>query len=105
MASMREAHMQKPTALPGWPVGHVLTHVARNADSHRRRTEAATRNEMIDQYRGGYEGREAEIEAGASPPATPLIDDVPASAAPMEAAWRNPPESALPHITANLGRS
>lgn len=37
------ADMRGPSLLPGWSVGHVLTHVARNADSHIRRTDAAAR--------------------------------------------------------------
>ncbi|MGA0355459.1 MAG: maleylpyruvate isomerase N-terminal domain-containing protein, partial [Ilumatobacteraceae bacterium] len=24
----------RPSRLPGWSVGHILTHLARNADSH-----------------------------------------------------------------------
>ena len=35
----------RPSLLPGWTVGHVLTHVARNADSHVRRAEAASRRD------------------------------------------------------------
>src|SRR5205085_3934344 len=69
IAGLRDADVRRATALPGWSVAHVLTHVARNADSHRRRTEAAARNEMIDQYPGGYEGRDAENELGARRPA------------------------------------
>lgn len=62
--------------LPGWSVGHVLTHLARNADAMSSRIEAATRGEIIDQYAGGAEGRALEIEAGAGRPAKALILDV-----------------------------
>src|SRR2546421_337158 len=62
---LTDEQVLRPSLLPGWTVGHVLTHVARNADSHVRRTEAAIRGEMVDQYPGGYAAREAEIEAGA----------------------------------------
>ena len=45
------------TLLPEWSVGHVMTHLARNAEAMVRRVEAATRGEVIDQYAGGVEGR------------------------------------------------
>ena len=65
-----------PTLLPEWSVGHVMTHLARNAEAMVRRVEAATRGEVIDQYAGGVEGRALEIEAGAGRPARELIADV-----------------------------
>jgi len=86
--------VRRPSPLPGWTVGHVLTHVARNADSHVRRTEAAIRGEMVDQYEGGYAGREADIEAGATRPAAEIVDDVRHSAHAVDAAWRALPGDA-----------
>ena len=103
ITELSDADMRRATALPGWTMGHVLTHVARNADSHRRRTAAAARNEMIDQYPGGYEGREAEIESGAGRAAAELIDDVRVSAEEMDAAWRAAPESAWSNMTRDVG--
>src|SRR5580698_3421583 len=54
-----------PSALPGWSVGHLLTHIARNADSVVRRLEGAIRGEVLTQYAGGVAGRQADIDAGA----------------------------------------
>ena len=71
-----DEEVRRPTALPGWSVGHVLSHLARNADSHLRRIEAASRGEVVDQYEGGREGRAAEIEAGAQRRAADLVADV-----------------------------
>jgi maleylpyruvate isomerase len=85
---------RRPSLLPGWSVGHVLTHVARNADSHVRRMEGAIRDEVMDQYEGGYEGREADIEAGAGRSAPELVADVRASNAALEAAWDSLPDVA-----------
>ena len=53
------AHLDltKPSVLPGWSIAHVLVHLARNADSHRRRIEASARGDMVDQYVGGIAGR------------------------------------------------
>lgn len=95
--------MRRSTALPGWTLGHLLTHVARNADSHTRRTEAAARAEIVDQYQGGYEGRAAEIETGASRDATALIDDVRVSAERMHAAWQRVPDAAWVNVTRDVG--
>ena len=73
--------------LPGWSRGHVLNHLARNADSHARMFEAATRGQESPQYPGGMEGRVAEIEAGASRTATELVADTRVSIYTLEAAW------------------
>lgn len=85
---------RQPSLLPGWSVGHVLTHVARNADSHLRRMEGAIRDEVMDQYEGGYEGREAAIEAGAGRSAAELVADVRVTNAALEAAWDSLPDVA-----------
>ena len=55
-----------PSLLPEWTRGHVLTHIARNADSFVRVLEAARRGEVVTQYEGGVASRNADIEAGAS---------------------------------------
>jgi maleylpyruvate isomerase len=103
IAPLDDADVRRASTLPGWTVAHVLTHVARNADSHTRRTEAAARNEMVDQYPGGFEGREAEIEAGANRSSRELIDDVRVSAETMETAWRTAPSGAWTNVTRDVG--
>jgi maleylpyruvate isomerase len=92
-ASLRavdDAVVSRPSQLPGWTVGHVLTHLARNADSHRRMLEAALGARSVEQYggpQGGVVTREREIEAGASRAASELTRDVTSSAASLEEAW------------------
>lgn len=103
VVGLSETDVRRPSRLPGWTVAHVLTHVARNADSHRRRAEAAARGEIVDQYSGGAAGRAAEIEEGAGRSAKELVDDVRASAQAMEAAWRAVPESAWANRTRDVG--
>lgn len=76
-----------PSLLPDWTVGHVLTHLARNADSHVRMLEGALRGEALEQYEGGHEQRAADIEVGASRSAAALVADVSASAARLEESW------------------
>lgn len=82
-----DADVRETSRLPGWTVGHVLAHVARNADSHVRRTEAAMRGEVVEQYPGGFAGRSDEIERGAHRTAEELRADVAASAKALDALW------------------
>ncbi|RPI12233.1 MAG: maleylpyruvate isomerase family mycothiol-dependent enzyme [Actinobacteria bacterium] len=102
VASIDDATARRPTALPGWTVGHVLTHVARNADSHVRRAEAAVRGEVIEQYVGGWEGRAAEIDAGAHRSARELVDDVRASGERLMATWLALPGEAWCGMTVDV---
>ena len=46
-------------------MGHVVTHLARNADSHTRMLRAALDGHAVEQYAGGREERAGSIEAGA----------------------------------------
>jgi maleylpyruvate isomerase len=82
-----------PSLLPGWSVGHVLTHIARNADSFVRLTAAAVDGRVVPQYEGGMPSRNAEIEAGAGRSAVALVADVRESAAALDACWASAPES------------
>ena len=83
-----------PSLLPDWTRGHVLTHLARNADSFLRLLEGAVRGEVLDQYVGGAEARSAAIEAGAGRPAAELVADVGESAARLEALFDAVPDEA-----------
>jgi hypothetical protein len=46
LAPLTDDGARRRSRLPGWTVGHVLTHLARNADSHLRMLEAARRGEI-----------------------------------------------------------
>ena len=78
---------RRPSRLPGWSIGHVLTHLARNADSHVRMLEAALRGESVEQYPGGPEQRAGDIEAGSGRAASELVTDVATSAVSLETTW------------------
>jgi maleylpyruvate isomerase len=78
---------RRPSMLPGWSIGHVLTHLARNADGHVRRLEAALHGEDVARYPGGKAQRDGEIEAGASRAARELAADVSTSAGRLEDVW------------------
>jgi maleylpyruvate isomerase len=77
----------QPSLLPGWTVGHVLAHLARNAESHIVMIEAACRGEVGHQYPGGVDQRSADIAAGAARGATEQITDVRRSIWKLEQAW------------------
>lgn len=79
--------VRAPSRLPGWSVGHLLTHLARNADGHTRILEGAMRGEHLQQYAGGVESRNADIEAGAGRSAQELAEDVADSCARLERVW------------------
>lgn len=75
------------SGLANWTRGHVLTHLARNADSHAHLLACAGRGEVGEQYAGGYAGRVAAIEEGAGRTAEELVADVRRSIYALEAAW------------------
>lgn len=75
-----DAIARRPSRLPGWSVGHVLTHIARNADGYVRRVEGALRGEDLGRYAGGKAERDKGIEEGAGRPAAELLADVTESA-------------------------
>jgi maleylpyruvate isomerase len=87
LSRLTDAQACSPSLLPGWTVGHVLTHLARNADSHVRMFEAAGRGQVADQYPGGQSQRASEIEAGAGRRAADLAEDVRETSRRLEAAW------------------
>jgi maleylpyruvate isomerase len=76
-----------PSRLPGWNRAQVITHLARNADGHRRMIEGAARGDVLEQYEGGVDGRNAGINAGADRTATDVVADLAAATEALEAAW------------------
>jgi maleylpyruvate isomerase len=100
---LSDADMRRPTNLEGWSRGHVLTHLARNADSHCRRAHAAVRSEVIEQYPGGFEGRAAEIDAGARRSAEAVIADCRASGAALAGVWSDLLPEAWSCVTRDVG--
>jgi maleylpyruvate isomerase len=76
LVGLDDATARRASLLPGWSVGHVLTHIARNAGSVVWRLEGAARGERRDQYPGGLGQRAADIEAGVARKADALAADV-----------------------------
>lgn len=60
-----DAALREPSLLPGWTRGHVLTHLARNADALANLAGWARTGEVTPMYPGGPGSRDADIEQGA----------------------------------------
>jgi maleylpyruvate isomerase len=69
------ADLAAPSILPGWTRGHVLTHLARNADAFGNLLTWARTAVERPAY-ASAEARAADIEAGASRPLEEQIEDV-----------------------------
>ncbi|MFI6445194.1 maleylpyruvate isomerase family mycothiol-dependent enzyme [Kitasatospora sp. NPDC050543] len=69
----------EPCALPGWTRGHLLAHIARNADSLVNLLDGARTGRDIPQY-ATPETRDRDIEAGAARPLDVQLTDVRAAA-------------------------
>ncbi|WP_127934377.1 maleylpyruvate isomerase family mycothiol-dependent enzyme [Nonomuraea polychroma] len=92
-ASLSDADLTAPSLLPGWTRGHVLAHLAQNADSHLNLLTWAKTGVRTPQY-ASYAARAARIEAAATRPAAQLVADVQDGAARLAAAVRDLPEQA-----------
>jgi maleylpyruvate isomerase len=79
-ATLSDAQAREPSLLPGWTRGHVLTHIARNADGMVNLLRWARTGTQTPMY-ASAESRRADIEAGAGRPAADLAADVRSSAA------------------------
>jgi maleylpyruvate isomerase len=94
LAGLTDDQVAQPSLLPGWTVGHVATHIARNAEGHLRMFEAAMRDEVAPMYPGGREQRTGDIEAGSRRPAADITADVTNTAATLESVWAAMPADA-----------
>ncbi len=92
LATLTDSQARAASNLPGWTVGHVLAHIARNADSHARVLTAAAAGEPAVQYPGGAEQRAQEIEDGSGRPAAELVADVAAACAALDRVWATTPD-------------
>lgn len=79
-ARQTDADVLKPSLLPGWTVGHVLSHLARNADGLVNLCDWALTGVRKPMYVSA-EARESDIEAGAARPIAVQLEDVQAAEA------------------------
>ena len=79
LASLDDEQARRPSLLPAWSVGHVLTHLARNADGMVHLVDWALTGVPAPMYPSA-DARSADIEAGAGRSAEALTEDVRGSA-------------------------
>jgi maleylpyruvate isomerase len=88
-----DATARRPSMLPDWNVAMLVTHLARNADSHVRAAEGARLGQSRHRY-PNPEARDADIDAGRDRSANELIVDLSTSIERLEAAWETLPDEA-----------
>jgi maleylpyruvate isomerase len=71
-----DADVAAASLCDGWTRGHVLTHLARNADGICETLAGALRGEMVERYPDGWDARNAAIDEGAARPFAALVADV-----------------------------
>lgn len=96
-ARLSDAEMRGPSLLPGWSRGHVLTHLARNADGGRRVLSWARTGVEAPEY-PSMAARAEEIEAGSGRSAVELVADVRRSAAQFALEYTRMPAEAWHRI-------
>lgn len=96
-AAVDDDMARRPSLLPGWSVGHVLTHLARNAQGQAGRLEGALRGEEVARYPGGGEQRDADIVQGAGRTAAELEADLTTWCGRLEETWCRSERAGWPH--------
>ncbi len=91
--TLTDAQVKAPTLLPGWTRAHLLTHLARAAESLGRLLDWASTGVEQPQY-ASMDARAAEIEAGARRTGPELAADIRRTAAEFEAKVRSLPTAA-----------
>jgi len=93
LSNLTDEQARGQSLLPGWTRGHVITHVARNADAMLNLVTWARTGEETPMY-ASREQRDADIEDGAGRPAAALVADVDETHQQLMAALRELPENA-----------
>ena len=86
-----EPDLRAPSLLPGWTRGHVVAHVARNADAMRNLLVGVRTGQDRPAYPSA-EARQADIERGAGLRASELMTDLAGSAMALRTIARQLPE-------------
>ncbi|HTJ36046.1 MAG TPA: maleylpyruvate isomerase family mycothiol-dependent enzyme [Dactylosporangium sp.] len=91
--TLDDAGYSAPSLCPGWTRGHVVTHLARNADAYLNLLDWARTGMPTPSY-ASAEAREADIEAGAPRPAAAQLADLTTAASRLSAKIdATPPEA------------
>lgn len=78
-AELTDEDLRQPSLCAGWTRGHVLTHIARNADGLANLLNTAATGEVTPMYESN-DKRNADIEAGSSRPVAEQLADLRESA-------------------------
>jgi maleylpyruvate isomerase len=100
--TLSDAQAAAPSRLPGWTRGHVLTHLARNADGFRNLLTWAATGDETPMY-PSEEARARGVEEGAGRSAAEIAADVRVSAAALAAAAQDLPAPAWDALVARRG--
>ena len=79
VAEATDDDLAQPSLCEGWTRGHVLTHIARNADGLSNLLNSAATGEVTPMYESDDQ-RNADIDAGSSRPAAEQLADLRAAA-------------------------
>ena len=74
-SALTDDQLREPSLLPGWSRGHVLSHVARNADGLSNLLTWARTGVEAPQYTSA-EDRDTQIEKGSGRPAAEIVTDL-----------------------------
>ncbi|BCB83456.1 maleylpyruvate isomerase family mycothiol-dependent enzyme [Phytohabitans suffuscus] len=101
-AALDGAAVAGPSLLPGWTRGHVLTHLARNADSYLNLLTWARTGVRTPGYPSA-EAREAGIRDGAARPLAEQLEDLRAASARLAGAAAEMPADAWGALVERTG--
>ena len=101
--ALSDDDVRAASLLPDWTRGHVLTHIARNADGVTRTVGGALNGELRARYPG--QNRAAGIAAGAGRPATELVADLRESATQLDVVLASAESSGGWWLPSTEGRS
>jgi maleylpyruvate isomerase len=101
--SMDDDAVRGPSLCPGWTRGHVLTHLARNADGLVNVAHSAVTGHLVPMYKSAA-ARNADVEAGADRRTATLAADVQDAAQRLADELRRvPPEAADLQVPSGRG--
>jgi len=86
VADLTDDDLRRPSLCDGWTRGHVLAHIARNADGMTNLLNSAATGEVTPMYESTAK-RNADIEAGSSRPVAEQLADLRESAGRFAAAY------------------
>jgi maleylpyruvate isomerase len=86
LAELTDTQVRQPSLLPGWTIGHTLSHIALNAEAFVRVAKGLAAGEVGSMYPTS-ESRDAAIEAGANRSAEEILAHCQAAHAELLAIW------------------